>query len=178
MADNRSWLRKLVTELRPHAIWEVLRWVIAFVGAVMITAFVRLLEKMRHVSVDWYVSGGLFVVSLGTLAFLLYLARKISGAEKPDNSAAETPKPGALGLDAKGNILPDRHKIEVVRPRIVNVTPEYLIGLFKEDQTTIQTQKLVEDFIRKRIKVFGELADVQGSKDSSDRMVTFAGRST
>lgn len=60
--------------------------------------------------------------------------------------------------------------------RIVDVTPEYLVGLFKGGQTSIQAAKLAEAFIGKWIKISGPVGDVLGST-ATLRQLTFADRS-
>ena len=55
-----------------------------------------------------------------------------------------------------------------------NITPEYLLGLFK-DHTSIQARKLIEPFIGKWMRVSGDLSEIISS--TSDRaQVTFSGR--
>jgi hypothetical protein len=53
----------------------------------MITALVALLQKLRHVSLDWFLIGGLFLLSFGVLSLLLHLAKKISLVPKVEDSA-------------------------------------------------------------------------------------------
>jgi hypothetical protein len=54
---------------------------------------------------------------------------------------------------------------------IVNVTPEYLAGLF-DDHTSIQAQKLADTYIGKWMRVSGPLNNVSSFTSSSQ--VTFA----
>jgi hypothetical protein len=48
---------------------------------------------------------------------------------------------------------------------LVDVTPDYLMGLFDE-HTTIQAEKLIEAFIGKWLRVSGTVSDVIGSEGS------------
>jgi hypothetical protein len=91
MAEKESPVRVLGNELRPHAIWALIVWIGSLAGGTMITALVALLQKLRHVSLDWFFIGGLFLLSFGVLALLLYLAKRISPVPKAADSAASRP---------------------------------------------------------------------------------------
>lgn len=59
---------------------------------------------------------------------------------------------------------------------MVNVTPEYLTGFYRQGHTSVQAKKLAEAFIGKWMKVSGPLGDVLGNYDNQ-RMVVFSDRS-
>jgi hypothetical protein len=61
---------------------------------------------------------------------------------------------------------------------VVNVTPEYLLGLF-EDHVSLQAEKLASVYIGKWIEISGPLGDVfprRGGKDSYTSSVVFGDR--
>jgi hypothetical protein len=66
---------------------------------------------------------------------------------------------------------------EIGERKIVDVTPEYLIGFFNAGHTSVQAKKLAEAFIGKWMKVSGLLGDVLGNYPSQ-RMVVFSDRSS
>lgn len=55
-----GWLKDQYQELRGHAKWDLLK-------ALMFTVLYPLLQKARHLSWDWWVFGGLFIVSFAVL---------------------------------------------------------------------------------------------------------------
>jgi tRNA_anti-like len=59
---------------------------------------------------------------------------------------------------------------------IVDVTPEYLIGFYRQGHTSVQARKLAEAFLGKWIKVSGPVGDILGAYDNQ-RMVVFSDRS-
>jgi hypothetical protein len=60
---------------------------------------------------------------------------------------------------------------------MVDVTPEYLTGFYRQGHTSVQAKKLAEAFIGKWIKVSGPLGDVLGNYETF-RMVVFSNRSS
>jgi hypothetical protein len=88
MAEE-SRFRKLLIELRPHAIWEVLRWIGPIVGAAMLSTFIGLVQKFRHVSFDWFLLGGIFSISFLIFMGLLYLARRLGTPSEQQSRAIE-----------------------------------------------------------------------------------------
>jgi hypothetical protein len=72
MAEDHG-ARKLLKELRPHALWEVLKFLM--ISILMPTLYV-LLQKARHLTWDWWVFGILFLSSLLVLAIQLRVERK------------------------------------------------------------------------------------------------------
>jgi len=50
---------------------------------------------------------------------------------------------------------------------LVSVTPDDLVGFLRDDQTSIQSSRVVEPFIGKWIQVEGKLRDVHSSSDDS-----------
>ncbi|MGD0567623.1 MAG: hypothetical protein ABSA78_04395 [Candidatus Sulfotelmatobacter sp.] len=75
MSEKDAGVRKVVTELRPHAIWEVVRWGVPILGSAMIAAFGATWREAVHVPV-WRLFGALFLASFVVFAALLYLARR------------------------------------------------------------------------------------------------------
>jgi hypothetical protein len=88
---NGGRLRKLITELRPHAIWELLRWIGPLVGAAMISALAVLVQKIRHVSFDWFLFGGMFSLSFLIFVGFLYIARRLGAVSKQEPEHKSTP---------------------------------------------------------------------------------------
>ena len=75
-----GWLREFIIELLPHAIWSLVLWLGLLVGAAMIWSLIALVQKIRHISFDWFLLGGVFVVSFFVFAGLLYLVKRIGTA--------------------------------------------------------------------------------------------------
>jgi hypothetical protein len=134
-------LRKLLMELRPHAIWEVLRWVLSLAGSAMIVALAALVQKSRNVSLDWVLFGGIFVVSLIAFIGVLYVAKtvgQISEQRVADeaNAAIRSAEQRIANLERK---LSEREAarestLPALRPKIVPFkwgrTPDNHTGLF------------------------------------------------
>lgn len=113
-------------------------------------------------------------------------AEPIQTAKATSNSAAATGSGTAVNAPGAGQVI---GRIEAGRDVIINplssrltprdgrdfvdVTPDYLTGFFRADQTSIQSSRAVEPFLGKWMKVEGDLGDVHSI--SSDRAwVTFA----
>jgi hypothetical protein len=149
---ENSW-RVLGKELRPHAIWEVIKWVVIAAGSAMIPIIVALWQKARHVPLDWIVLGGLFVVSFAIFAagigVLLYIGRKIGA----------TAKAGSLALDA-----PAQEELSpVVVPNdltLISLSPQELVRLFNTGGTSAQANRLIQPYVGKKMEVSGEVDDV------------------
>ncbi len=96
MTEAAAKAKEIVKELRPHAIWHVLfRLLEAFV---MPTAYI-VLGKIRNVSWDWWVAGGLLLVSLLVL-FRDFIFRKKKPVEQMHVAMQNVPTPTA-NLDAR-----------------------------------------------------------------------------
>jgi hypothetical protein len=103
------------------------------------------------------------------------------------NSAAATGSGTAVNALGAGQVI---GRIEARRDVIINplssmmtppderhfvdVTPDDLIGFFRDDQTSIQSNRAVEPFIGKWMKVEGDLGEVLSSFGSDSAQVTFA----
>lgn len=85
-----NWLRKLIVELRPHAIWAFLSWAMPFVGAAMISALLALLQRGRNVPLDWFLFGGIFFVSFLIFLGFVYVVRIMSRAPNANGTDVET----------------------------------------------------------------------------------------
>jgi hypothetical protein len=83
----------------------------------MITALVALLQKLRHVSLDWFIIGGLFVLSFGVLALLLHLAKKISLVPKVEDCAV-SPIPESQDEECKALRAIAEEDAEKIRDRV------------------------------------------------------------
>jgi hypothetical protein len=120
MAEKNGLVPVVAKELRPHAIWTLIMWIAPFAGSAMITALFALLQKARHVSLDWFIIGGLFVLSIGVLALLLYLAKELSreltqqhGVSRlqqevealPARTVLATPLSSAVPADVLGDVV-------------------------------------------------------------------------
>jgi hypothetical protein len=109
MAEKNGLVPVVAKELRPHAIWTLIMWIAPFAGSAMITALFALLQKARHVSLDWFIIGGLFILSIGVLALLLYLAKKLSGKHTqqhgPSRTVLDTPLSSAVPADVLGDVV-------------------------------------------------------------------------
>lgn len=130
MAKKES-LRELGKELRPHALWALIAWIGPLAGGAMIAALAALLQKLRHMSLDWVVIAGLFSLSFVVFAVLLYLARKISAPQlaellKPQ-SAPEDPTEPEKQTWCQGMVKEDVEKINK-RVREINQRKEFHYG--------------------------------------------------
>jgi hypothetical protein len=86
---------------------------------------------------------------------------------------------GVSGHDLLPSTLPAQVSLPLAKNeqrKFVDVTPEYLIGLFKGNHTTIQSAKLAEAFMGKWIKVSGPTGDVMGDT-ATLRQLTFSDHS-
>jgi hypothetical protein len=82
---SKSHLRELVGELRPHAVWETIKWLSVLAAPTIIASSYAVWQKARHLSVDWYVFGGLFVVStilFATAMLVLLMSAKLMSAKR------------------------------------------------------------------------------------------------
>jgi hypothetical protein len=115
MAEKESPVRVLGKELRPHVIWALIVSIGSLAGGTMITALVTLLQKLRHVSLDWFFIGGLFLLSVGVLAVLLRLAKKISAPQPAEPSkplaGPEDPAESEKKTWCEGLVKEDAEKI-------------------------------------------------------------------
>ena len=75
MSEKEGFFRRI----RPHVEFEAIKWFVLGGGATMTVALYALYQKARHLGVDWYVFGGMFLVSL----FLLSIAWWLSERNKP-----------------------------------------------------------------------------------------------
>ena len=108
MAEKNGLVPVVAKELRPHAIWTLIMWIAPIAGSAMITALFALLQKARHVSLDWFIIGGLFILSFGVLALLLYLAKRLSGKHTqhvPPRTVLATPLSSAVPADVLGDVV-------------------------------------------------------------------------
>ena len=81
-----------------------------------------------------------------------------------------------MGLNAGGDVYinPPSSNMEPLDERdFVSITPDQLVGFFRADQTTIQSNRTVEPYIGKWMKFEGDLGDVLSFRSDS-AMVTFA----
>jgi hypothetical protein len=112
MPEKETSLRNLARELRPHALWEVIRWGLALLGSAMITGFAALWHHAKHLPPDLYFLGGLFVVASLVLTTLLYVARtrvasKSEIAEIVNDLLAKKGLPDTLARSTTVNPGPD-----------------------------------------------------------------------
>jgi hypothetical protein len=84
MAD--SWLGKQYADIKGHAKWEVIK----IIGGAAIAAAYLLLQQIRHLAHDWWVAGGLFVISI---ALFFYAGRTRKGARQLQNPSTGKPNP-------------------------------------------------------------------------------------
>ena len=110
MDDKNGLVPVVAKELRPHAIWALIMWIAPVAGGAMITALFALLQKARHVSLDWFIIGGLFILSIGVVALLLYLAKKLSGKHTQQHGSSPktvlpTPLSSAVPADVLGDVV-------------------------------------------------------------------------
>jgi hypothetical protein len=107
MAEKNGLVPVVAKELRPHAIWTLIMWIAPPAGATMIAALVALLQKARHVSLDWFIIGGMFVLSIGVLALLLYLAKKLSRehTQQQPRTVLATPLSSSVPADVLGDVV-------------------------------------------------------------------------
>jgi hypothetical protein len=142
MAEKENLIRVFGKELRPHAIWALIAWVGPIAGGAVIAALGALLQKLRHVSLDWVVIAGLFSLSFVVFALLLYLVKKI-GAPQP----AETLKPQAAPRAAEsekkswceGMVKEDTEKIKKL-VREINQRKEFHYGSGSDPYIDIITE--------------------------------------
>src|ERR1019366_3323960 len=75
--DKQSPFGKLATELRPQAIWELLKWLLSEVWkpAVIAGGF-ALFQKLRHVAIDWWAIMALFVLAVLSLFVSRHSSKK------------------------------------------------------------------------------------------------------
>jgi len=91
-------------------------------------------------------------------------------ARWPDSQTETTSEPETQTIHFQGTISTGEEEVPAAQlsdgRTIVDVTPEYLMGLF-DKHTSIQAEKLVEAFIGKWIRLSGPLGDVMpGGGDS------------
>jgi hypothetical protein len=84
-----KFVKQLAIELRGHALWDVIKYLIFVIfGPTVIASFYALWRELRHLSVDWRILGGLFAVSLPAfvafISALLYFANKTSATLHQD----------------------------------------------------------------------------------------------
>jgi hypothetical protein len=90
-----GWFKNQWKELRSHAKWEVVR----VVGALMFAGAYPLLQKFRHLEWDWWVFGGLFVVS-----FVLLI---ISGRRgRPNQMHSQSAQDSSAFFPAVSTLVP------------------------------------------------------------------------
>jgi hypothetical protein len=169
MSEKENYWRVLGKELRPHEIWEVIKWVVIAAGSAMIPTIVALWQKTRHIPLDWIVLGGLFVVSFAIFAagigVLLYVGRKISATAKAGSVAQEEPTQYTLAAqpaipirttsaaELSPVVVPDE-------PTLISLSPKELISLFKTGGTSTQANRLIQPYVGKKMEVSGVVHDV------------------
>jgi hypothetical protein len=84
MAD--SWLGRQYNEIKGHAKWEAIK----LLGGIAITAAYFLLQKFRHLEYDWFVAGGIFVVSIILIFFVAGRTKKDAGQQLQNPSPGKT----------------------------------------------------------------------------------------
>lgn len=80
----------LLQRIRPHAEWEAVKWFVLGGVPTMLAALYALYQTARQLSIDWYVFGGMFLVSLFLLSFALWLSgrnnKSASVSKEPETS--------------------------------------------------------------------------------------------
>ena len=78
-----GWLTEQWQQMRGNIKWDLLK----LAGASVITAAYLFLQKLRHLSLDWLVAVGLFVVSLVAFLYLGRARRNVGQSSSTQNSA-------------------------------------------------------------------------------------------
>jgi hypothetical protein len=161
MPEKENLWRKLGKELRPHAIWEVIRWIVITAGSLMIPIIVALWQKIRHVPLDWAILGGLFLVSFAIfsvgIGVLLYIGRKIGAAAETNSSVPQTSEEPLVGTPELAQPLP------VAIPgnkKLISLTPQELVRLFNTGGTSAQANRLIQPYVGKWMQISGVVNDV------------------
>jgi hypothetical protein len=169
MPDKENSWRVLGRELRPHAIWEVIKWVVTAAGSAMIPLILALWQKSRHVPLDWIVLGGLFVVSFVIFAagigVLLYVGGKIGSTAKGGSLASEAPAQDALVTQSETPMLVRTNRAEELsplpdEPTLISLSPQELVRLFKTGGTTAQSNRLIQPYVGKWMQISVVVDDV------------------
>jgi hypothetical protein len=81
-----NFVRSELREIKTHFKYDIYKWIVLTAGALMLAAAYAIYQKARHISVDWYVFVGLFVLSLVILAAAMIASKRIP----PNNRSRET----------------------------------------------------------------------------------------
>jgi len=65
-----GWLSEQWKQVRGHAKWELIKWLVSLLTATAISAAYVLLQKLRHLTWDWWAFGGVFAMSLVLIAIM------------------------------------------------------------------------------------------------------------
>jgi hypothetical protein len=77
----------LFHRIRPHAEWEAVKWLVSLGGPVLIATAYSLYQRVHHLSIDWCILMGTFLLSLGCIIAAFWLsARQFSLADKGKSS--------------------------------------------------------------------------------------------
>ena len=57
-----DWLKQTWADIEPNVKWDVINWTASAV-AVMVAAGVGLFQRIVHLTVDWWILGGVFIAS-------------------------------------------------------------------------------------------------------------------
>ncbi len=151
VAEKESRLRTILIELRSHILWDAIK----LLAVLMIPTAYVVLQKFRRLNWDWFVFGGLFVLS--AIVFLIdrFSRPRVSKSKKMPELIAQAPA------------VPDKRIFVGER-----ITPKYLRDLFK-DQTTVQAERVFEPFKGKWIRVWGTISDIHAHPPRSVQVLIY-----
>jgi hypothetical protein len=81
--DVSGFVRAEAKKIESHVKYDVYKWIAFAAGGFLLTGLYALSQKMRHLSVDWYVAGGLFVVASVVYTVALWALRRQSNSLHP-----------------------------------------------------------------------------------------------
>jgi hypothetical protein len=106
-----------VKELRPNATWDLIKWIVPTAGPVFIASLYAFSQKLRSLSVDWYVFSGLlaasFLLLLIPVCTPLWMRRSAPAA--PTATGVREPEPEAK--ESTDGSSPDVHYWHLVSER-------------------------------------------------------------
>ena len=70
-----DWVKRTWAEIKPNFKWDVIKWTASAVAA-MIAAGVGLFQRVVHLAVDWWILGGVFLVSFVAGVILLTIIKQ------------------------------------------------------------------------------------------------------
>ena len=69
-----DWFKQTWADIKPNLKWDVINWTASAVAAV-VAAGVGLFERIVHLTVDWWILGGVFLVSFVAAVILLTIIK-------------------------------------------------------------------------------------------------------